>query len=125
MIANETVLGLPLLDKIRERAARGDASFLIVSPQSDPSEGAHPHAAPLRAASLAGLPQALVVTAEYDPLRDEGELYAERLRQAGVPTELTRYDGVNHGFMFWVGVVDKAGAAMDESCAWLRGVFGR
>jgi hypothetical protein len=44
VIANETVLGLPLLDKIRERAARGDASFLIVSPQSDPSEGAHPEA---------------------------------------------------------------------------------
>lgn len=44
VIANETVLGQPLLDKIRERAARGDASFLIVSPQSDPSEGAHPEA---------------------------------------------------------------------------------
>jgi predicted Fe-Mo cluster-binding NifX family protein len=44
VIANETVLGRPLLDKIRERAARGDASFLIVSPQSDPSEGTHPEA---------------------------------------------------------------------------------
>jgi hypothetical protein len=44
VIANETVLGRPLLDKIRERAARGDASFLIISPQSDPSEGSHPDA---------------------------------------------------------------------------------
>jgi hypothetical protein len=36
---------------------------------------------------------------------------------------LSRYDGVNHGFMFWVGLVDKARAAMDEACKWLRGVF--
>jgi acetyl esterase len=90
---------------------------------SDPSEGAHPHASPLRAPNLSGLPPALVITAEYDPLRDEGELYAEKLRAAGVPTTLIRYDGVNHGFMFWVGVVDKAGAAMNEACEWLRGGF--
>jgi acetyl esterase len=90
---------------------------------NDSSEGAHPHASPLRAPSLAGLPPALAVTAEYDPLRDEGEFYAEALRQAGVPTELSRYDGVNHGFMFWTGVVDKAGAAIKESCQWLRAVF--
>ena len=78
------------------------------------------------AASRAGpvrFAPALLVTAEYDPLRDEGEFYAEKLRATGVPTALTRYDGVNHGFMFWVGVVDKAGAAMNEACNWLRGVF--
>jgi acetyl esterase len=88
-----------------------------------PSEGAHPHASPLRAADFTGLPPALVITAEYDPLRDEGELYAERLRRAGVSTALSRYDSVNHGFMFWVGLVDKAGAAMNQAVHWLRGVF--
>ena len=90
---------------------------------NDASEGAHPHASPLRARDLSRLPSALVVTAEYDPLRDEGELYAEKLRAAGTPTILTRYDGVNHGFMFWVGVVDKADAAMNDACEWLRGIF--
>jgi acetyl esterase len=90
---------------------------------NDESESAYPHACPLRARDLSGLPPALVITAEYDPLRDEGEFYAENLRTAGVPTALTRYDGVNHGFMFWVGVVDKAGMAMSEACEWLRGVF--
>ena len=89
----------------------------------DPSEAAHPHASPLRAADLSGLPPALIITSQYDPLRDEGELYAERLKDVGVMVSVSRYEGANHGFMFWVGLVDKAGEAMEESCKWLRGVF--
>jgi acetyl esterase len=84
----------------------------------------HPHASPLRAATLAGLPHALVVTAQYDPLRDEGELYAEALRTVGVSVEMKRWDGMNHGFFFFPGIVDKATQAVDEACAWARRVFG-
>ena len=91
---------------------------------ADPSDGANPHASPYRAVDLSGLPPALVVTAEYDPLRDEGEYYADRLRQAGVPTVAKRWDGMNHGFFFWPGIVDRAGVAMDEACDWVRSLLG-
>jgi acetyl esterase len=86
-------------------------------------EADHPHASPLRAPDLARLPAAFIVSAEYDPLRDEAERYGERLRQAGVPVEMTRRLGMNHGFLFWVGVVSGADSAMAEACAWGRKVF--
>jgi acetyl esterase len=87
---------------------------------NDASEATHPHAAPLQAERLAGLPAAFVLSAEYDPLRDEAELYGERLRAAGVPVEITRRAGMNHGFLFWVGLVGGADAAMADACAWAR-----
>lgn len=87
---------------------------------ADPAHAKHPHAAPLEAADLAGLPPALVQTAEYDPLRDEGDRYAERLRAAGVPTQHSRWDGMNHGFVFWSGKLPKATEAMAEATTWLR-----
>jgi acetyl esterase len=89
-----------------------------------PGDGVHPHAAPLRASTLAGLPQALVYTAEYDPLRDEGEHYAEALNKCGVSTEIKRWDGMNHGFFRFAGIVDKATEANDEACLWARRIFG-
>ena len=87
---------------------------------ADASDAAHPHASPLRANDLRGLPPAYVATAEYDPLRDEGEYYGKALQSAGVPTRIKRWDGANHGFFFFVGIVDKSGEAMDEACAWVN-----
>ena len=83
-------------------------------------DGANPYASPLRAESLRGLPPAMVVTAELDPLRDEGEAYAARLREAGVPVKHKRYDGMIHGFLSLTGVFEQARQAVAEAAAELR-----
>ena len=76
----------------------------------------HPNAR----ADLAGLPAAHVVTAEYDVLRDEGEAYARRLTQAGVPATLRRYDGLPHGFVRMHNLVDTVDAALTDMAGIIR-----
>ena len=78
-------------------------------------DAANPYASPLLSESLAGLPPAFVLLAECDVLHDEGERYAERLRQHGVSTELRRYPGMLHGFMACGGVVDAAWDALRDA----------
>jgi acetyl esterase len=81
---------------------------------NDPSDGDNPYVSPLRAPDLSGLPPAFIATGEFDPLRDDGDLYAERLREAGVPVKLSRYDGMIHGFYWMMGVIDDARRLHDE-----------
>jgi acetyl esterase len=68
---------------------------------------ANPYVSPIKAADLSGLPPALVVTAEFDPLRDQGEKYAQRLSEFGVPVKLKRIEGVTHAFLSLFPEIDE------------------
>jgi len=89
----------------------------------DEGEANHPYVSPLRAENLSDLPQALIVTAEYDPLRDEGEAYGQRLQEAGVTVTQSRYPGMIHAFIRMTARLDKAKEALDQVAGTLRRVL--
>lgn len=91
---------------------------------SSAEEGRHPYASPMNAASLEKLPPALVIDAECDPLRDQGEAYARRLAESGVPVTLKRYEGAMHVFFQMGGALDTGRAALADAAAALQQAFG-
>jgi len=88
------------------------------------AEAKHPYAFPLQAKDLSGLPPAMVITAEFDPLRDEGEIYTAQLQKAGVVVTATRYHGMIHGFLSLAGALDQGKQALAAAAAGLRSAFG-
>ncbi|MGR4892560.1 alpha/beta hydrolase [Sphingopyxis sp. LARHCG72] len=89
----------------------------------DTDQAPAPHAAPIRAESLAGLPSATVITAEYDPLRDEGNAYAARLAAEGVEVTHNQVPGVIHGFASMLGMLPQADVAVGTAAKGLRRAF--
>ena len=118
------VLVYPVTDcDLDSTSYRDPANQLMLSRESmvwfwdhyapDPEARLHPDASPLRSANFAGLPPAVILTAEHDVLRDEGELYATRLVKAGVPVRHQRFAGQMHGFFTMVGLLPGADAGLD------------
>lgn len=91
---------------------------------AEESDGKNPYASPLLAEDLSGLPPATVFTAEFDPLRDEGEAYADRLTEAGVAVTRKRFDGQIHAFFTMLLVFEQASTAADLAATDLRSAFG-
>ena len=77
-----------------------------------------------KANDLSGLPEAMVITAEFDPLRDEGESYAQRLQASQVPTHYQCYDGMVHGFFAMSALIDRAKDAVTDASSALQRSFG-
>jgi len=105
---------LPLLLGTREMAWFYDHYL------PDDADRSNPEVAPLRASDLSGLPPAIVVIAEYDPLRDDGTRYAERLAQAGVEVTILTYDDQPHGFFSFVNAFPTGNKAVASVGAWVR-----
>jgi acetyl esterase len=82
-----------------------------------------PLASPINATDFRGLPRAMVMTAECDPLRDQGEAYARKLEAAGVPVELKRYEGMIHPFLTLAGIIDAGKTAIADAAAAVRGAL--
>jgi len=124
-IVDVQLLIYPATDALTERPSRVDNAkgyllelatmeWFLAHYVSDEQQGLDPKVSPLRAESLAGQPCAVVVTAELDPLRDEGEAYADRLATSGVPVDRTCFPGLVHGFLDLVEFSQACSAAYDD-----------
>jgi acetyl esterase len=91
----------------------------------NPKDRTNPRAAPLRANNFKGLPAALIMTAEFDPLRDEGAAYAAKMKAGGVAVDYVCFDGLIHDFLAMSRVFSASKPAMDKAVAALRNAFAR
>lgn len=128
------VLEVPVVDltgahlDLRATRALGIPRFLAVRELRSvartylrrPEDAREPYASPLRAASHAGLPPAVILTAEYDPLRGDGDAYGAALRAAGIDASVVRYQGVTHDAPIFTGVLPAARRWHDDVVAALR-----
>jgi len=94
---------------------KADMDWFVNQYLNDEQDLLDPYAMPINAASLDGLCPALIITAEYDPLRDEGEAYANRLRNAYVPTDYVCYPGMIHGFFSMTDILTQSRVAVNKS----------
>ncbi len=99
-----------------ETAGLKPFNAFYINSGADPAD---PLVSPIKRADLTGLPRALVITAEHDPLRDEGELYGQRLLDAGVPTTVKRYAGAGHGFVQFFSWIPEFHQVFDDTTAFL------
>jgi len=100
--------------------SKKDMDWFVGHYVKNPAAGALSSLCPIKAASHAGLPPALVITAEYDPLRDEGNAYAAKLKAAGVAVESRCYAGAIHGFYTFFGALSLGREAIDQGIGWLK-----
>ena len=108
----EKSLGLP----------RRDVEWFLEQYTPDPKDRLDARASPLLAEDLRGVALALVVTAEFDVLRDEAEEYARRLEEAGVPVKLMRCNGMIHGFLSMAGLIHRATGYFEQVVEEIRGM---
>jgi acetyl esterase len=124
---NSAALDTPSFEEFGEKSLglpRRDVNWFLDQYTPDPKVRLDPRVSPLLAKDLQGLPPALVVTAEFDVLRDEGEAYARLLQEAGVPVKLMRCNGMIHGFLSLAGLIRRATQYFDQVVGEIRRMAG-